>query len=68
MNPCIPAVWDGFTIEYVYKSATYSIEVRNPSHVERGVKSVTVDGASVADGVIQLIDDAAHHAAVVEMG
>lgn len=68
MNPCIPAVWDGFTIEYVYKSATYSIEVRNPSHVERGVKSVTVDGASVADGVIRLIDDTAHHAAVVEMG
>ncbi|HEY8311325.1 MAG TPA: hypothetical protein VIG47_12250, partial [Gemmatimonadaceae bacterium] len=68
MNPCIPAKWDGFTIEYIYKTATYAIEVRNPSHVERGVRSVTVDTAVVADGTIDLRDDGARHVVIVEMG
>jgi len=68
MNPCIPPTWDGFTIEYIYQSATYAIEVRNPAHVQHGVKSVTIDGASVPDGVIQLHDDGAHHTVIVDMG
>ncbi|HWG34028.1 MAG TPA: protein ndvB, partial [Gemmatimonadaceae bacterium] len=68
MNPCIPPTWDGFTIEYIYQSATYTIEVRNPAHVQRGVKSVTLDGAAVADGAVQLRDDGAHHTVIVEMG
>jgi cyclic beta-1,2-glucan synthetase len=68
MNPCIEPAWDGFTVEYRHKSATYAIEVRNPAHVEHGVKSVTVDGAAVADGVIHLLDDGARHVVVVEMG
>jgi hypothetical protein len=42
--------------------------VRNPAHVERGVKSVTVDAAGVADCVIQLRDDGARHVVVVDMG
>ena len=65
MNPCIPAVWDGFTIEYAYESATYTIEVRNPAHVEHGVKSVTVDGAAAADGVVHLVSDGVPHRVVV---
>lgn len=68
MNPCIPPTWDGFTIEYIYQSATYAIEVRNPAHVQHGVKSVTMDGAPAPDGVIQLHDDGAHHTVIVDMG
>ncbi|MEO7042097.1 MAG: glycosyltransferase 36 associated protein, partial [Gemmatimonadaceae bacterium] len=68
MNPCIPATWDGFTLEYTFGSAQYTVEVRNPSHIEHGVKSVTVDGAGVADGVVRLTDDSQHHSVVVEMG
>ncbi len=68
MNPCIPGAWDAFTIEYIYKTATYVIEVRNPSHVEHGVKSVLVDGVSATDGVIRLIDDGARHTVLVDMG
>jgi cyclic beta-1,2-glucan synthetase len=68
MNPCIPAEWDGFSLEYSYQSTTYAIEVRNPSHVEHGVKNVTVDGTAVADGVIQLRDDSARHVVVIDMG
>ena len=68
VNPCIPAAWDGFTIEYSYMSSTYVINVRNPSHVEHGVNKVTVDGALVPDSVIALKDDGKRHDVDVEMG
>jgi cyclic beta-1,2-glucan synthetase len=68
MNPCIPAAWDSFTVEYRYKSTMYVVDVKNPSHVERGVKSVTVDGADVGDGTVKLVDDGATHNVVVTMG
>jgi cyclic beta-1,2-glucan synthetase len=68
LNPCIPAAWDGYSIEYRHGTATYAIQVCNPSHVERGVKSVTVDGAAVEHGVVPLKDDGARHVVVVTMG
>ena len=68
MNPCIPAEWDGFTVEYQHHLATYVIEVKNPEHVERGVKSVEVNGQQVADGVVHLVQDGERHIVTVTMG
>jgi len=68
IDPCIPAGWDGYSIEYRHKSSTYVIEIRNPAHVEDGVASVTVDGATIDLRVIQLQDDGVRHHVVVTMG
>lgn len=68
MNPCIPAAWDGFSITYKHVSATYVIQVRNPSHVERGVKSVTLDGETLADGIVALVNDGISHTVEVTLG
>jgi len=68
MNPCIPAAWDGFEVEYAHGSATYHVVVRNPDHVERGVATVTLDGAAVGDGTVPLADDGRRHEVVVTMG
>jgi cyclic beta-1,2-glucan synthetase len=68
MNPCIPASWDQLSLTYRHKSATYVIQITNPSHVERGVRTVTVDGAAQADQRIPLTDDGATHQVVIEMG
>ena len=68
IDPCIPSAWDGYTIEYRYKSTIYTISILNPSHVEYGVKSVTVDSASVVDKAIVLTDDGKHHMVTVTLG
>ncbi len=68
MNPCIPAEWDGFSIQYRHGSSQYSIEVKNPNHVESGVRGTTVDGVAVVNNGVQLVDDGATHAVVVTMG
>ena len=45
--------WDGFTIKRIYRGATYEVTVKNPSHVCKGVKTMTLDGKAVEgnDGI-----------------
>ncbi len=52
VNPCIPKAWDGFKFTRKFRGATYNITVSNPSHVSKGVKSLTVNGAAVEGFVI----------------
>jgi cyclic beta-1,2-glucan synthetase len=68
LHPSIPAQWEQFVITYRYQTATYTITVLNPEHVEHGVKMVTVDGAPVADGIVHLVDDGGTHQVVVTLG
>jgi cellobiose phosphorylase len=44
VSPCIPREWNGFEMTRRFRGATYKIEVTNPRHVERGVRSLRVDG------------------------
>ena len=68
LDPCIPAAWPGFTLEYRHGASKYTIEVRNPAGVSRGVTSVTVDGEPAPDGAIALRDDGAARVVVVTLG
>jgi cyclic beta-1,2-glucan synthetase len=67
MNPCIPSAWDGFYVEYRHGGSTYCIVVNNPSHVERGVQSVMLDGAPV-EGALPLVTDGSRHEVIVTLG
>jgi cyclic beta-1,2-glucan synthetase len=68
LNPCIPAHWSGFELVYTYRSTTYRIKVANPDKVEHGVQQVTLDGQTLADGVVQLVDDGKEHVVEVALG
>ena len=48
VDPCIPADWDGFTVTRRWRGAEYRIRVSNPDHVEKGIRSLKVDGADAA--------------------
>ena len=48
IDPCIPADWEGFTAQRVWRDARYEITVENPDHVMCGVKVVFVDGQEIA--------------------
>ena len=52
VNPCIPKGFGDFTITRTFRDTTYHIEVKNPSNVEKGVVSMTVDGVAVDGHVI----------------
>ena len=52
IDPCIPHEMDGFTLRRVWRGATYEIVVENPDHLEKGVKTMTVDGKPVSGNIL----------------
>ena len=46
----------------------YDIEIKNPDHVCRGVKKVTVDGKEISGNVLPAFGDGKTHKAEVILG
>jgi len=57
VNPCIPASVKGFTVERTFRNKKFIINVDNSAGVEKGVKSLTVNGASRSDPHAQIAPD-----------
>lgn len=68
IDPSIPHEWDGMTATRQYRGATYNITVKNPDHVCKGVKSVTVDGKAVEGNVLPVAENGATVNVEVVMG
>lgn len=47
IDPCIPAEWDNFSATRRWRDADFEIEVKNQCHVEKGVKSIILNGKEV---------------------
>ena len=56
IDPCIPSHMDGFTAKREFRSVTYHITVKNPSHVQKGVAKTIVDGKEIAGNMIPAAD------------
>ena len=68
IDPSIPAAWDGLNATRQFRGATYDIKVTNPDHVNKGIKSVTVDGAAIDGNVLPVFGDGKAHSVEVVMG
>ena len=52
IDPCLPKHWSGFKMVRHFRGRAVRIEVKNPAGVNRGVKSLTVDGRPFAGNFI----------------
>ena len=68
VNPCVPAGFGDFEITRKFREGTYHIKVVNPDNVEKGVKSVTVDGKPIEGCVIPYVAEKETYDVVVTMG
>ncbi len=68
VQPCIPQEWPGYQVTYRHGETSYRIRVENPDGVNRGVKQVTLDGETLSEGEIPLLDDGRKHEVQVVMG
>lgn len=68
IDPSIPEGWDGFKLTRKFRGNTYNITVKNPDHVSKGVKAVTVDGVKVNGNVLPVFDEGTSHEVEVVMG
>jgi cellobiose phosphorylase len=68
VDPSIPAAWDGFKASRQFRGDTYEIEIKNPDHVNKGVKSLTVDGQAVEGCIVPVAGDGKTHKVEVVLG
>jgi N,N'-diacetylchitobiose phosphorylase len=67
VDPCIPENWSGFEVNRQWRGATYHITVKNPQGVQKGVRSVLLNGVSLS-GSIPPQPAGTVNEVVVEMG
>ncbi len=61
IDPCIPKDWEGFTVVRKFRNTTYNINIKNPNHVSKGVKSMTIDGNHFEGNIAPLFKDGKTH-------
>ncbi len=68
IDPCTPSDFGDFTLTRKHRGAIYNITVKNPDRVEKGVKSMTVDGTAVEGNVIPFVEGKTSYDVEVVMG
>ena len=68
IDPCVPKGFGDFTLTRKFREGTYNIKVVNPDNVEKGVKSITVDGKAVDGCVVPYEKGKTQYDVVVTMG
>ncbi len=68
IDPCVPKGFGDFELTRKFREGTYNIKVVNPDNVEKGVKSVTVDGKTLSGCVVPYEKGKTHYDVVVTMG
>jgi cellobiose phosphorylase len=54
IDPVIPAHWKRFKVDRRFRGVLYRIEIENPEGLERGVKTLTVDGEVIEGTVVPM--------------
>ena len=67
IDPCIPSDWNGFEVDRQWRGASYHIVVSNPDRVEKGVKSIRVNGKPV-EGPVPILPAGSENLVEVIMG
>jgi N,N'-diacetylchitobiose phosphorylase len=67
IDPCIPHDWKQFEVQRQWRGAIFKIKVLNPEGVQKGVKSLTLDGKPFS-GPIPHQKSGSAHTVVVTMG
>jgi len=68
IEPCIPRAWKDFDMVLRFNGAVYQVRVENPDRVNRGVKSIELDGHQLSDGVVPLAEESGTHQVRVVLG
>ena len=65
IDPCISHGWDGYTVTRRFRGAVYEITVKNPDHVCRGLREMTLDGRKIGGNVIPAQAGGLHRVEVI---
>ena len=66
IDPCVPATAKEYNVTRRFRGGEYNITVKNPDGVQKGVKSITVDGKPISGNIVPTAEG--KHDVVVVMG
>nr|HQH41733.1 glycosyl transferase [Bacteroidales bacterium] len=52
IDPCIPTEWESFTVKRRFRGKIFEIQVRNPRHSSKGVKTILLNGEKIEGSMI----------------
>ena len=52
IDPCIPSTLKEYSVKRILRGAEYNITIKNPRGVQKGVKSITVDGKAISGNIV----------------
>jgi len=52
IDPCIPSTWEGFSMTRRFRNKELIIRVQNPDRVQKGVKSLKINGKEVEGNMV----------------
>ena len=67
LRPVIPPEWKSFKVHYRYRETVYHITLNNPAG-GGAVLQITLDGKTLPDTAIPLVDDRKPHNVEIELG
>nr|WP_320120447.1 glycosyl transferase [uncultured Marinifilum sp.] len=65
IDPCIPNEWKEYTITRQFRRASYIIQISNPKGINKGVKSMEVDGKIIDGNIIPLFNTGTHQVKII---
>jgi cellobiose phosphorylase len=68
IDPCVPESWEGFRITRNFRGAVYHIKVKNPDHVSKGVKSISLNGKEFKERIIPIFSSGSENQVEIHMG
>lgn len=68
IDPCVPSAWDGYEVNRRFRGADYRIKVTNPSHVSRGVRSITLNGRPLEGNLIPVQPEGTSNIVEITLG
>lgn len=68
IDPCVPSAWDGYEVNRRFRGVDYRIKVTNPSHVSRGVRSITLNGRPLEGNLIPVQPEGTSNIVEVTLG
>ena len=68
IDPCVPHGFGDFEVVRKFRGATYNISVKNPDNIEKGVKSMKVNGKEVSGCIVPIEEGAKEYNVEVLMG
>lgn len=68
VDPCIPPSWKQYTVHRRFRGAMYTITIKNPNGVSKGVASMAVNGKNIDGNIIPKMPKNSSNNVTVVMG